>query len=285
MHLNGGGSVERLLSLPGFAVFSTAADAAPDITMHLDTTLPAATGRMLHRFDIVDGQAECQLLAEGDGGYRYNFSTGGSVAWHPDSPAVATIEPVGDPATLRFAVWLAYSMTAAPLGRMPVHSSVVTAPLPRPDGTTQVQAVMCLGESGTGKSTHTRLWLQHIAGARLLNDDSPIISVADSDGTVQVYGSPWSGKAPCFRQEHHPLAALLRLEQRPQNSIRRLHSLEAFGALQPSCPPAMAHDERLLDMVVDTVDHVISRVPIYRLGCLPDAEAAHLAFNTISNGS
>ena len=52
-----------------------------------------------------------------------------------------------------------------------------------------------LGRSGTGKSTHSRLWLENIEGSQLLNDDNPV--VRKIDGQVRVFGSPWSGKTPC----------------------------------------------------------------------------------------
>lgn len=267
--LSGGRSVEMLLELPGFSVFRTTPVPRPDLSLRLDAALPPAEGEVLHRFDYNGGQCECRLLATADGGWSYTFGTGGQLHIDPNGDAACT--PLDDPATLRFAAWLAYSMNAAPLGRMPVHSSTVVC-----DG----KAVMCLGESGTGKSTHTRLWQQHIEGATLLNDDSPIVAVMP-DGTIEVHGSPWGGKAPCFRREHFPLAALLRLEQRPENSIRRLGAVEAFTALQPSCPPSMARDERLFDRLEPLISAIIDRIPIYRLGCLPNAAAALLSHSTI----
>ena len=139
--------------------------------------------------------------------------------------------------------------------------------------------MLCLAESGTGKSTHTRLWLENIPGTYLLNDDSPIVAV--EEGVVVVYGSPWSGKTPCYRQECVPVAALLRLEQKPENNIRQLGTVEAFTALQPSCPPCLMKDDPLQDALVDFVGRVIERVPAYRLGCRPDAEAARLSHDTI----
>ncbi|MBR6292370.1 MAG: hypothetical protein IKR33_06175 [Bacteroidales bacterium] len=267
--VSGDRSIGMLMALPGFSVFRTEPSRQPDLTLRLDAALPPAEGEVLHRFVYNGGQCECRLMATSDGGWSYTFGTGGQLHIGPDGDAACT--PLDDPATLRFAAWLAYSMTAAPLGRMPVHSSTVVC---------QGKAVMCLGESGTGKSTHTRLWQQHIEGATLLNDDSPIVAVMP-DGSVEVHGSPWSGKAPCFRREHFPLAALLRLEQRPENSIRRLGTLEAFMALQPSCPPAMAHDERLFDRLEPIISAIIDRTPVYRLGCLPDADAARLSHSTI----
>lgn len=77
------------------------------------------------------------------------------------------------------------------------------------------------------------------------------------------------------------MAAIVRLEQRPENAIRRLPVLEAFGALQPSCPPALAHSEVMIDRIVGLISDVLLRVPVYRLRCLPDRDAAMLSFRTV----
>ena len=138
---------------------------------------------------------------------------------------------------------------------------------------------MFLGESGTGKSTHTRLWRENIAGATLLNDDSPFVGV--SDGRIVAYGSPWSGKTPCYKNESYPIRAIVRLSQAPNNQMRRLRSLQAIGALLPSLPPAFAFDEGLEDGVMNVLSAVVSKVPVYHLECLPNSEAAQLSHDTI----
>ena len=150
-----------------------------------------------------------------------------------------------------------------------IHSSVIVH---------SGRAVLFLGESGTGKSTHTRLWREHISGAQLLNDDSPIVRVVE--GVPTVFGSPWSGKTPCYRNESYPIAAFVRLAQAPHNRIARLPVVRAIGALLPSCPPAFAYDAQLQDNICDTLSQLIARVPVYQLECLPDADAARLSFET-----
>lgn len=65
---------------------------------------------------------------------------------------------------------------------------------------------MFLGPSGTGKSTHASLWLKYIDGTELVNDDNPVVRITD-DGQATVFGSPWSGKTPCYRHVSYPWAA------------------------------------------------------------------------------
>ena len=269
--LEGDESVGKAMELPGVAVFAIQGDVTPNICFVLDTAAPQAPARELHSFAVMDGSGVCRFCVDADGVYQYRFSANESVSFDPRHPSKATITPMSSPSLLRFALWLAYSMTGVAYGRMPVHASTVVC---------ERCAVLCLGESGTGKSTHTRLWLQNIPHTHLLNDDSPIVA-ARRDAPALVYGSPWSGKTHCYRQEHYPIAALLRLEQRPENIIRRLSTLEAFAALQPSCPPSMAHDEHCLNVVVQLVSAVLTHTPAFRLGCLPDADAALLSHSTI----
>lgn len=171
-----------------------------------------------------------------------------------------------DIAILRFGIWVMFGVVLASKDAIAIHSSAIVA-----DG----RGALFLGESGTGKSTHTRLWREHIVGAKLLNDDSPIIRIVDDK--LLVYGSPWSGKTPCYKSERYPIAGFCRLVQAPHNKIYRLNTVMAIGALLPSCPPIFAHDEYLQDMICTTLGKAIGCVRSYRLECLPDAEAVKLS--------
>ena len=157
-----------------------------------------------------------------------------------------------------------------PYDTVPIHSSCIIY---------QDKAVLFLGESGTGKSTHTHLWNQHIKNATLLNDDSPILRV--ENGTVWAYGSPWRGKTPCYKSERHELKACVRLSQAPYNRITKLSVLHAYGAIHPSCPPEFAYDNNLYSHVSDFIGKLLSEIPFYHLSCLPNKEAALLSCRTI----
>ncbi len=169
------------------------------------------------------------------------------------------------------ALCFAYSFATLPHKTLLIHSSVIVK---------EGRAVMCLGESGTGKSTHTRLWLENVEGTERLNDDGPVVRVAD-DGGVRVYGSPWSGKGAVYRQENCPIAGFLRLSQAPENRIQRLSRIGAFGALLPSALPTLQKEERTLDQICGALSEMILAVPTYALACLPNAEAARLSYETI----
>ncbi len=170
---------------------------------------------------------------------------------------------------LRFALWIGFGVMTSQKDTIAIHSSCIVY---------NGKAIIFLGESGTGKSTHTRLWRENISGAFLLNDDSPIVK---TDGKVYVYGSPWSGKTPCYRQESYPLAAIVRLYQAPFNKIETLPLLRAYGAIHPSCPPDFAYSQELYDGISSTIGKILERIPVYMMGCLPDADAAYTSCRMI----
>lgn len=174
---------------------------------------------------------------------------------------------------LRFGIWVMFGIAIAPHSAIAIHSSVIES---------EERGVLFLGESGTGKSTHTRLWRENIKDAHLLNDDSPIIRIID--GEPRVFGSPWSGKTPCYRDLSYPIAGFCRLSQAPHNAIRRLNVIAALGAILPSCPPQFGHDTYLQDCICNTLDQILRKVGVYHLECLPDSAAAHLSHSTIIKG-
>lgn len=136
-----------------------------------------------------------------------------------------------------------------------------------------------IAKSGTGKSTHTQLWIKHISGSELMNDDNPIVRVVGDQ--VFIYGSPWSGKTPCYRQIKAPLGAITRIDRAPKNSIEKLSPIEAFASLLPSCSN-MKWDKDIFHGICNTVTRVIELTNCYTLHCLPDQEAAEICHKEIS---
>lgn len=128
-----------------------------------------------------------------------------------------------------------------------------------------------LGKSGTGKSTHSSLWLKHIEGTELMNDDNPIVRMID--GQLWVYGSPWSGKTPCYRNVKARLGAIVDLSQAPHNKIRRLKGIQAYAALMPAIS-GKRWDSTLAEGLHEMETLLVQQAPIFHLECLPDADAA-----------
>lgn len=168
------------------------------------------------------------------------------------------------------ALMLLYAFASADKYTLLMHASVVRR---------QGVAYAFLGESGTGKSTHTAHWLSYLEGCDLLNDDNPVVRIMD--GQVMVYGSPWSGKTPCYRNVQAPLGAFVQLVQAPRNAIRRQQTIEAYASLAASCS-LMPWEEKRYNGVCDTINRLLSLTPAYRLENLPDEEAVHLCHDTIA---
>lgn len=206
-------------------------------------------------------------------GFRLNLqpeAEGAFDIWFREGETVVYLGGNWSVLLYRFALWVAYGLMTLQRETLAVHSSCIIY---------QNKAVLFLGESGTGKSTHTRLWREHIEGAVLLNDDSPMIRV--EKGKVWAYGSAWSGKTPCYKQERYELVACVRLSQAPYNHIQKLSVLQAYGAIHPSCAPEFAYDDALYDEVSRIIGQILSVVPCYHLACLPDREAALLSCKTL----
>ena len=150
------------------------------------------------------------------------------------------------------------------------HSSVVSL---------KGKAYMFLGKSGTGKSTHSQLWLKHVEGTELVNDDNPVVRIID--GEARVYGSPWSGKTPCYRNVDYPIGGIVKLKQAPANSIRRMSVVEAYVALAMSIS-GMRWKKWMGDGIHETENQLTASVPVWHLSCLPDQNAAELCHTTIA---
>lgn len=167
------------------------------------------------------------------------------------------------------AMMLLYTFRTSPYETLMVHASVIR----HDEG-----GYMFLGRSGTGKSTHSRLWLNNIDDTSLLNDDNPVIRVVD--GVPYIFGTPWSGKTPCYKNESVPLKAVVRLSQAPFNRITRHSPLQAYASLMPSCS-CMRWDRKSADALHSTVEKVISAVRCWHLECLPDADAARVCHGSV----
>lgn len=164
------------------------------------------------------------------------------------------------------ALMVLYALSTADKQTALFHSSVVSY-----DG----KAYMFLGKSGTGKSTHSSLWLKYIEGTELVNDDNPIVRV--EDGKAVVYGSPWSGKTPCYRNVCYPVGAIVRLSQAPHNEIRQLKGVTAYAALVPSIS-GKRWDKKQAEGLHETESLLAGCARVFHLDCLPDEDAAKVCF-------
>lgn len=147
------------------------------------------------------------------------------------------------------------------------HGSVVSV-----DG----KAYLFTAKSGTGKSTHTRYWIEYLKEkAVIVNDDKPLIAV--NDNKTIVYGTPWDGKHRLSTNISVPLKAICILQRGSENSIRQMDKKEAYPMLlqQTNRPvgdvPGMSKTLKLIDRLSNCVE-------FYSLHCTMNMEAAKVAY-------
>ena len=160
------------------------------------------------------------------------------------------------------ALMILYAFKTCDKGVLEMHSSVVEY---------KGKGYMFLGVSGTGKSTHSRMWLETFPEASLLNDDNPAIRLID--GRAFVFGTPWSGKTPCYKARRVPVGAIVRIRRAPFNKVTELQMPEAYAEIYSSSSGFKA-DEAMADALHETIADVVSSVGCYVLDCLPDRDAA-----------
>ena len=135
------------------------------------------------------------------------------------------------------------------------------------------KAYICTAPSGTGKTTHTKLWLKTIPGAYVLNGDKPFLRIKDHK--VFVCGSPWRGKENLGVNEILPLEGVCILERDSFNHIEPIQCSPALGTLiRQTYRP---EDPYLLMKSIQLIGDVAQSVHLYQLGCTMNPEAARIS--------
>ena len=189
----------------------------------------------------------------------------------------------GDCQDVRFCIdnglMLIYAFRTAPLMTLEMHAAVVVRDVPTFQSSKGSNGYLFLGHSGTGKSTHARQWLAAFEDAWLLNDDNPILRVLDN-GQVRVYGSPWSGKTPCYNDADAQVGAIVKLSQAPKNRIQTLRLPQAYAYMLSSAS-GLKMDSGMSDYLYESIKHIITHIPFYHLECLPNVQAAMVCYDGV----
>ena len=135
-----------------------------------------------------------------------------------------------------------------------------------------------LGRSGTGKSTHTRLWKQYLGTPKMINGDKPILEYA-GDGFL-AYGTPWRGKESWGTRSVAPLCGVCFLEQAKENSIRKLTPSEVSARLFGQI--LLPESEENAISTLELADKLIATTPAYLLKCDISKEAVKLSFEAMT---
>ena len=144
-----------------------------------------------------------------------------------------------------------------------VHSSLVDY---------KGNGVMFLGPSGIGKTTQAELWNKY-TGADILNGD--LVFARENEDGFYGYGSPWHGSSPYYKNAKVKLKALVTLEQAPENTLRRLSGFEVMQGIMDQVFLPHWYPEAM-DACLDTLDALLTQIPVYHLACRPDEDAVQL---------
>jgi serine kinase of HPr protein (carbohydrate metabolism regulator) len=141
------------------------------------------------------------------------------------------------------------------------------------------KAYLFTAPSGTGKSTHTRLWRELLGDrAVMINDDKPIIRYEDNK--FFVYGTPWNGKHSLDTNCRAEIKGICSIYQSKENVIRKADSSEMLPIiLNQTLRPASVSD---MDRLLGLIDKMLTQVSVYKLGCNISLEAAELSYKTMS---
>ena len=155
---------------------------------------------------------------------------------------------------------------------MLLHASAVVV-----DGYAYLFSAPC----GTGKSTHTKLWLRVFGDrAYILNDDKPALRF--ENGAWYAYGTPWSGKHDISANVRVPVAGICFLHQAKENAIRPFSGPKAiFALLEQTARPAGAD---LRGLLMALLDKLLTHLPVWEMGCNMDTEAAEVSYSAMSQG-
>jgi hypothetical protein len=162
----------------------------------------------------------------------------------------------------------AFSSRLAYLNGIVMHGSVVEH---------EGKGIIFTASSGVGKSTHAALWADNF-GDKIINGDKAILRVLGDE--VFVYGSPWSGSSGYVMNRRVPLAAIVVLEQAPENTIRKLSVLESLQYFATHCYLPVWNGE-LTALAMKTLDTVLNKTPVWLLKNRPEKAAAELVRDTV----
>lgn len=139
-------------------------------------------------------------------------------------------------------------------------------------------AYMFTAPSGTGKSTHARLWREHFGeGVVMINDDKPLLKFKE-DG-VYAYGTPWDGKHCLSTNKCAKLAGICFLHQANKNSIARIAPKDSVWLLMNQI--YKPGDTNGVLKTLDYVERLLENVSMYSMGCTISEEAAQMAYDAM----
>lgn len=134
------------------------------------------------------------------------------------------------------------------------------------------KGVIISAPSGTGKTTHARMW-RDTQRALIINGDRALCRKIDGKWTG--FGMPWCGTSGEYINRSIQIDAIVVLEQAKENSVEKLDILQAFNHMMQNIT-APTWEKKLLNKAMDCLEDMVNEIPVYKLKCTPDIEAVEV---------
>lgn len=161
---------------------------------------------------------------------------------------------------------------------LPLHNAfVLHSATFEVDGT----GVAFAAHSGTGKTTHMRLW-QELLGKRMtvVNGDKPIVRFfEDEPECPYAYGTPWNGKERLGCNMRTPLKHICFIERSEKNSCEPMDKKDAVDLMFNQV--YMPTDPQAALCTMQLIDRLLSCCKLWKIRCNMEPNAAEVAYNTI----
>lgn len=139
-------------------------------------------------------------------------------------------------------------------------------------------AYVITAKSGTGKSTHARLFRQYFGDRiTMINDDKPIVRLIDDE--FIIYGTPWNGKHSISNNIKAPIKAIFYLNQSKENKVVRCDALSAMTKLLTQT--VLPNDKSSMNTLLDMLEKLVSNTPVFDLYCDMSKDAVMTTYNAI----
>lgn len=201
--------------------------------------------------------------------YSFDFSPNNVIRCQSDimltnlSWTVAYILPLNDPTNFNALSNQLFYTHAVQRHMVQIHSSMIDY---------QGKGILFLGPSGIGKTTMAELWSKY-RNALIINGDMNFVQ--ETDECFLGWGTPWHGSSPYCENTNVPVHALIVLKQASENSIRELKNFEKVQSVSNNIiyPTWL---ENGMELCLETLDHLLTALPVYELSCRPDEDAVRL---------
>lgn len=277
--------MEDTLLHPSMSDFLCNDDDAPAFTVTTDTDAFTHAEAIKYIKDNADKQlilSNYMMVLKTSNGYRFYYHAQpkilcsdvdmekNSAVIHLSTEEIELLEPgygCADTSQLSFIDYIFYVLrdiffTFAPLYNMlPVHSSTIIY---------NDKAYVFSARSGTGKTTHTNLWINNF-GVEILDGDVTMLSV--NDGNPLAFGMPWCGTSTKYLNKKVPLGGIIFLSQAKENAVSELNPLDAtLSIMARSFAPSWTKEQSNLNCSLS--EQISSKTLCLHLACLPNDEAA-----------